>query len=198
MPNPGSMGNQSASFPHAGSSVRKHVSRVIILVGFMGAGKTTVGRELASFLGWRFEDLDDRIQSREGRTIEEIFRDSGEAEFRRCEHLALRELFSESESDYRVIALGGGAFAQEENASILRDRNIPSVFLDAPVEELFRRCQQQELRRPLRQDEAHFRKLYETRRPLYMTATCHLETNGKPITQIAAEVAGTLEIFPSK
>ncbi len=192
------MGNQSASLPHADSSLRKHLPRVIVLVGFMGAGKTSVGRELANLLGWRFDDLDDRIQAREGRTIEEIFRDEGEAEFRRCEHLAFRELLSESESDYRVIALGGGAFAQAQNVSMLQDGNVPSVFLDAPIEELFRRCEQQELNRPLRRDEPHFRKLYEIRRPLYLAATCRVETNGKPIEEIAAEVARTLGIFPSK
>jgi shikimate kinase len=192
------MGNQSASLPHAGSSAHKNVSRVIILVGFMGAGKTTVGGELARLLGWSFEDLDDRIQSREGRTIEELFRNAGEAEFRRCEHLAFRELLSDTESDYRVIALGGGAFAQPENISMLHEISVPSVFLDAPIEELFRRCQQQGLNRPLRQGEAHFRKLYETRLPLYMAATFHVETNGKPIAQIAAEIARTLGISPSK
>ncbi len=192
------MGNQSASLPHAGPSVHKRISHVIILVGFMGAGKTTVGAELARLLGWSFEDLDDRIQSREGRTIEEIFRDAGEEEFRRCEHVALRELLSDSESDYRVIALGGGAFAQAENVSMLQDMNVPSVFLDAPIEELFRRCQQQRLHRPLRQDEAHFRRLYESRAPLYRAATFHVETNDKPIPQIAAEIAQTLGISPSK
>ncbi len=192
------MGNQSASLSHAGSSAHKHVSSVVILVGYMGAGKTTVGGELARLLGWSFEDLDDRIQSREGRTIEEIFRNSGEAEFRRSEHMAFRELLSESESDCRVIALGGGAFAQPENFSMLQGMNVPSVFLDAPIEELFRRCQQQTLNRPLRQGEAHFRALYEIRLPLYRAATFHVETNGKPIEEIAAEIARTLGISPSR
>lgn len=164
----------------------------------MGAGKTTVGAELARLLGWSFEDLDDRIQAREGRTIEEIFRDAGEAEFRRCEHMAFRELLSESETDYRVIALGGGAFAQPENISLLRDMNVPSVFLDAPIEELFRRCKEQELSRPMRRGEAHFRALYEVRLPLYRAAKFHVETNGKSIARIASEIAQTLGISPSE
>lgn len=198
------MGKQSASLSHAdslpaGSLAQKQVSPSrVILVGFMGAGKTSVGKELAGLLGWPFEDLDDRIQFREGRTIEEIFRDSGEAEFRRCEHMALRDLLTESESNSRVIALGGGAFAQPENVSLVQDRNIASVFLDAPIQELFRRCQEQELKRPLRQDEAQFRKLYEIRRPLYVAATHHVETNGKLISETAAEVARALGIVPSK
>ncbi|MGH9528829.1 MAG: shikimate kinase [Terriglobales bacterium] len=192
------MGNQSASLPHAGSSAHKHVSQVIVLVGFMGAGKTTVGEELARLLAWSFEDLDDRIQSREGRTIEEIFRDSGEPEFRRFEHMALRELLCEAKSEHSVIALGGGTFAEARNVSMLQDMNVPSVFLDAPVEELFRRCRQQRLNRPLRQGEANFRKLYETRLPLYMSATYHIETDGKPIEQIAAEIVRIVGISPSK
>ena len=62
----------------------------VFLVGFMGAGKSSVGRALGQRLNWIFEDLDDRIQAREGRTVAEIFRDSGESEFRRAEHAALR------------------------------------------------------------------------------------------------------------
>jgi len=192
------MGKQSAALARAGSSTHDQAppKRTIILVGFMGAGKTSVGKELAGLLGWPFEDLDDRIQSRERRTIEEIFHDSGEVEFRRCEHQALRELLSESESGSQVIALGGGAFAQTENASLLQDGRIPSVFLDASVEELFRRCQQQGLKRPLHQDETHFRKLYEMRRPLYMAATCRVETGGKPVAAIAAEIAEAFDMIP--
>src|SRR5205807_857859 len=69
--------------------------RAIFLVGFMGAGKTSVGRALSRKLGWRFEDLDDRIHAREGRTIPEIFQQSGEAEFRRSELAALRDLLAD-------------------------------------------------------------------------------------------------------
>jgi shikimate kinase len=160
----------------------------------MGAGKTTVGRELARQLGWAFEDLDDRIQSREGRTIEEIFRDSGEAEFRRCEHMALLELLPLVESSPLVVALGGGAFAQAENATVLNSAPGPTVFLSAPVGELYRRCQQQQLKRPLQQDEMQFRKLYEARHSLYLEATHQIETAGKDATAVTAEVIRTLEL----
>src|SRR2546423_14156771 len=84
--------------------------RAVILVGFMGAGKTSVGRALGDRLGWRFQDLDDRVRAREGRTVAEIFRESGETEFRRVEHAALRELLAETEvGTPMVLALGGGA-----------------------------------------------------------------------------------------
>lgn len=160
----------------------------------MGAGKTTVGKELARQLGWAFEDLDDRIQSREGRTIEEIFRDSGEAEFRRQEHMALLELLPLMESSPRVIALGGGAFAQAENARILQSAPGVTVFLSAPVGELYRRCQQQQIKRPLLQDETQFRELYEARHSLYLKATHRIETTGKDETAVTAEVIHTLEL----
>ena len=95
--------------------------RSIFLVGFMGAGKTTVGRALSRRLGLPFEDLDDRIQQREGKSIEQIFRESGEAEFRKAETAALREVLAELGSSTGVVALGGGAFVQSENAALIED-----------------------------------------------------------------------------
>ena len=160
----------------------------------MGAGKTTVGKELARQLGWAFEDLDDRIQSREGRTIEEIFRNSGEAEFRRCEHMALLELLRLVDSSPLVVALGGGAFAQAQNVRILKTAPGVTVFLSAPVEELYRRCQLQQLKRPLHQNEMQFRELYEARHSLYLKATHQIETAGKDATAVTAEVIRTLEL----
>ena len=92
--------------------------------------------------------------------IEQIFRESGEAEFRRAEHAALRELLADLDSSPRVVALGGGAFVQAENAALLAEAAVPVVFLDAPVEELFRRCQQEPVERPLRRNLEEFRQLY--------------------------------------
>jgi len=194
------MGNHSGSLPHTSLPVQQISSpiRVIFLVGFMGAGKTTVGKELARQLGWVFEDIDDRIQSREARTIEEIFRDSGEAEFRRCEHLALLELLPLVESSPRVIGLGGGAFVQAENArifaKILKTAPGVTVFLSAPVDELYRRCQQQQLKRPLQQNEIQFRQLYEARHSLYLKAMHQIETGGKDTMAVTAEVMRMLEL----
>jgi shikimate kinase len=158
----------------------------------MGAGKTTVGRALACRLGWEFEDLDDRIQLREGRSIAEIFRDSGEVEFRRVESAALREVLSETSSAPRIVALGGGAFAQPENVALLEHAGVPVVFLDGPAEELFRRCEREPRERPLRGDVKQFRKLYEQRRPSYLKAGWHIDTLGKDQDTIAVEVACSL------
>jgi shikimate kinase len=168
--------------------------RTVFLVGFMGAGKSSVGRALSLRLGWGFEDLDDRIQAREGRSVGQIFRESGESGFRRVEADAVRELIGELGSSPRVVGLGGGAFVQPENAALLAQTHAPIVFLDAPADELFRRCQQEQVERPLLQDRERFRQLYEARRPGYMTGTVRVETTGKSVDAVAAEVARHLGI----
>ncbi len=158
----------------------------------MGAGKTSVGRALGRRLGLPFEDLDDRIQLREGKTIEQIFRESGEAEFRRAETAALCEVLAETGSAVRVVALGGGAFVQPDNAALMEEAKVHSVFLDAPVEELLRRCVEEKTERPLRQNPEQFRGLYEKRRRSYMKAAVRIETSGKDVDAVAAEVACSL------
>ena len=160
----------------------------------MGAGKTSVGRALSRQLGWSFEDLDDRVQTREGRSIETIFQESGEAGFRQAEHKALRELISELSDSPQIVALGGGAFVQPDNAVLLGDLGIKTVFLDGSVEELFRRCQEQNLERPLRKSAENFRTLYEKRRPHYLKASLRIETQGKSVDAIAQEVATALRL----
>jgi shikimate kinase len=183
-------GLRPAATPPARGLVRE--LRAVFLVGFMGAGKTTVGRALSRRLGLPFEDLDDRIQHREGKTIEQIFRESGEAEFRRVETAALRELLGELGSSRRVVALGGGAFVQPANAVLIEEAEVHSVFLDAPVNELMRRCVDEPKERPLRRDLKQFRELYEKRRLSYMRAAIRIETNGKDVDTVAAEVACSL------
>jgi shikimate kinase len=168
--------------------------RAIFLVGFMGAGKTSVGKVLGRRLGWPFEDLDDRIQSRERRSVEQIFRESGEAAFRQAETAALRELLDAPYSAPRVVALGGGAFVQPQNAALLAQSGVVSIFLDGPVEELFRRCHKQQVDRPLRGNLEQFQQLYESRRPLYQKAVMHIDTAGKDVESVADEVSRILEI----
>lgn len=171
-------------------------STTIILVGFMGAGKTSVGRALGQRLNWIFEDLDDRIVRREGRTIPEIFRDSGESEFRRIEHEALRDLVCELAGNSRIVALGGGAFAQEKNTALLSALRLPVLFLDAPVEELWERCclqaSQAGIERPLLRRLEEFRKLYDERRRSYTKAVFTIQTSDRSVDEIAAEIVQTL------
>jgi shikimate kinase len=167
------------------------------LIGFMGAGKSSVGRILGEQLGWTFEDLDERIERRERRRVPEIFRDSGESAFRRAEHAALKELLQELRAGAnRIVALGGGAFVQRRNARLIESGGVPTVFLDAGVDELWRRCRQQAERqgieRPLLGSLESFRELYEARRPHYMRASFRQETGAKSVEQIASEVVQAL------
>ncbi len=111
----------------------------IFLVGFMGSGKSTVGRALAEELGWGFADLDEDIEKREGMSISQIFDTRGEAEFRQAETAALQERVRLIERGKPcVIALGGGAFLSEENFEIVSNNGV-SVWLDCPFSTVERR-----------------------------------------------------------
>ncbi len=176
---------------------RPRSKRAVVLIGFMGAGKSSVGRALAEAMGWTFEDLDERIERREQRKVPEIFRELGEAEFRRAEHEALKELLQGVRAGAeRVIALGGGAFVQKRNAELVETREVPTVFLDADVNELWRRCrlqaEQEGIERPLLGSLEGFRELYERRRPHYLKASLRQETGGKNVEGIVAEVVQAL------
>lgn len=165
---------------------------IVSLVGFMGAGKTTVGRALADRLGWRFEDLDELIQARVGRAIHEIFETNGEPYFRRLERELLEDFVGCSRNQARVLSLGGGAFIDNTNRQFLRDNQIPAVFLDAPVEELFRRCGEPGVVRPLLRDHDQFCALYAQRRPVYLNAAFCIRTTGKEIESIVDEIVRSL------
>jgi shikimate kinase len=165
--------------------------RAVFLVGFMAAGKTTVGQELARRLNWDFVDLDAQIESRERQTIAEIFRDRGEHEFRLIETEALRDL-TESLERHSVIALGGGTFVQPGNRELLQPWQ--SVFLDAPLDELWRRSREDATKRPLRQNtRAEFESLYWERRTSYIQATMTVVTSGKDPSSLCAEIERTLQ-----
>ncbi len=141
----------------------------IYLVGFMGSGKTTIGRLLAERLGWRFADLDDEIEAEEKTSIAEIFESRGEAEFRRIEAemlgLHVRDI---ERGQPAVIALGGGAFAQAACRELAMQHGI-AVWLDCPFETVQRRVAPT-THRPLARDPERFAALYETRREFYALA----------------------------
>lgn len=166
----------------------------MFLVGFMGSGKSRVGRELARRVGWDFLDLDTLIESREGKTVPAIFRDHGESHFRSAETAALAELISTLRRN-TVVALGGGAFLQERNRLMLHD--FPSVFLNAPPEELWRRCCEDPAERPLRRNQSQFTQLYSERLPFYRMAKVTVETSGRDLSVICAEIEGTLGLGTS-
>jgi shikimate kinase len=166
-------------------------ARAVFLVGFMASGKSTVGRELSRRLGWDFVDLDAHIEKRERRTIPEIFDSNGERGFRAAETAALADLTQSLERD-SVVALGGGAFVDERNRKLLQP--WPTIFLQAPVEELWRRSSEDKEIRPLRRDRGQFEALYAERLPFYRQATLSIETSGKDPSVTCLEIESALQL----
>jgi shikimate kinase len=154
----------------------------------MGAGKTSVGRALAGDLGWDFVDLDERIVARTGRSVAAIFAEDGEPAFRSMEHGELRALIGELDLRNRIVSLGGGAWSQPANIALLKNASLSVIFLDAPVEELWRRCKAQPGLRPLLQNERGFRDLYMARRSAYLEGTFRVETHERPVEDIVRHI----------
>ncbi len=175
-------------------SRRADARRCVVLIGFMGAGKTTVGRALAKRLRLKFLDLDDVIEQREQMSVAEIFASSGEAAFRRMESAALCTLLQDrGVAGDLVIALGGGAFIQKENRAALNAAGAITVLLEAPLEELRRRCNREGKVRPLAQEQAKFGELFAARRADYGLAQIKVQTLDRPVKQIAAEIERLLK-----
>jgi len=176
---------------------------VIFLTGFMGAGKTTVGRELARALGWSFIDLDSLIEAKQGKKVSQIFDEHGEAEFRKLETQALREVLETSDPESHkeepqpmVVALGGGVFAQEANRHLIREHGGKVVYLEVGLQEALRRCEQVKLSRPLLKDEKLTAELMETRRPFYETADLKVKTDGQLVSNIVRQICSQLNLSP--
>jgi shikimate kinase len=172
---------------------RGESNRRVFLIGFMGAGKTSVGQALARKLGWSFRDLDRIIEAREQKTVAEIFAELGEAGFRAAESAVLTELLQEGGSPKDlVVALGGGTFAQAANRDALLKANAMTVLLEAPLEELQRRCANDSTVRPLALQETRFAELFQQRQPAYSLARQRVETSGKTVDEVTQEVARVL------
>lgn len=159
----------------------------IYLLGFMGSGKSTVGRLLAERLGWDFFDLDDDIEQRAGKSIPEIFEQEGEQRFREIEREALDQRVRMVQAGHAmVLALGGGACVGESCMQRLANNGV-TVFLDCDFEILAERVAQFE-HRPLAKDPESFRRLYEDRRPSYLLAEHRIDSG----TCAPDEVAGAI------
>ncbi len=165
----------------------------IYLVGFMGSGKTTVGRILADRLGWEFVDLDAEIEAEQKTSIAEIFDQCGEEHFREVETAAIRKrVHMVRAGQPMVIALGGGAFLREENFDLLEDHGV-TVWLDCPLE-LARKRVASGADRPLARDPEAFARLYAARRTGYARADYRIEVcSDDPDEAVAAVEA--LPIF---
>ena len=155
--------------PHTGT-LPPHLKR-IVLTGFMGAGKSTVGRLLAEQLGWNFLDLDAHLEQRAGTTIPQIFALHGEPRFRRLESTALASALSHQ---HTVIALGGGTPESLTNRLLLEQTpGTLTIFLDAPFPTLYDRCMIQALNpeataRPVLADPDAANLRFAARHPLYL------------------------------
>lgn len=175
----------------------------IVLTGFMGSGKSTVGRRLAQRLGWRFVDLDAVIEDRDGRAVAQIFAESGEAIFRAAETGALLSTLQNSRI---VIALGGGALETAANRDALSTAPQSCVvLLTADFDTLYKRCEEQIARaagsslpvRPLLGDRESAAARLARREPIYRTAAhLILDTTGQqPEESVAALIARLPSIF---
>jgi shikimate kinase len=158
----------------------------ILLVGFMGAGKSSVGRELARLLDDSFVDLDESITKMEGRTPSELIDEDGEESFRAAETRALLTAFDYGTA--RVIALGGGALTSSATRELIAGRNCFIIWLDAPFELCWQRIEGDDSR-PFAREREQARRLYEERREFYALADCRVEVGaGKSVEAVAAEI----------
>ena len=138
----------------------------IYLVGFMGSGKTTVGKLLANELGWIFADLDDDIEAEHSKPITDIFEQHGEVAFRATETAMLKKRVGLIERGRpTVLALGGGAFVQPGNFELIENNGV-TIFLNCPIERALQRVSGQH-HRPLARDAEKFTQLFHARQGLY-------------------------------
>jgi shikimate kinase len=153
----------------------------------MGSGKTSVGVLLARDLGYRFVDLDQEIETRRGLTVEEIFQQDGEEEFRRLEALALRETGSLHDV---VVATGGGTLTRWENREFIQRSGV-SVWLDAPLQKMLDRCRDG-VRRPLLSTPDRMSALLQERLGGYRSADLRVDASDDPPEAIARRIVARL------
>ncbi len=168
------------------------MSRIVVLVGMMGSGKTTVGRSVASRLGVDFVDTDDLVVARAGKSVRDIFATDGEAAFRTLESKVLAESL-ESPGDV-LVAAAGGAILSESNRTALRAHADVIVWLDADVSTLGERASRGAHRPLLDGDvEERLTALDGERRVLYRSvADVRIDTTGKGIEEVVQEVVVAL------
>ena len=150
----------------------------LYLVGFMGAGKSTVARALSRRIGWRAEDVDARIEARERRSVTAIFAQHGEAYFRDAERTVLRELLAERNV---IVATGGGTFVEPDNRTLmLADGAV--AWLDVPLTRILDRVPP-DGRRPLAADRAQMEQLFNRRQAAYAFAHVRLDAS-RPVDEV--------------
>ena len=159
----------------------------IFLVGFMGVGKTTVGKHLAAYLGWEFIDLDTLISEQAGKTIAEIFAQEGEAYFRQLETTTLASLAPKTKT---VVALGGGTFIKTANRTLIEEQGI-SLWLNCSLAEILTRLGNDTLR-PLYQNPTQMATLLSERLPIYRQAQYTLVVSELSVGAIVIQIMDLL------
>ena len=168
--------------------------RSIFLVGYMGAGKSSVGSAVADRLGLRFLDLDEEIIRRLGAPISEVFARSGEATFRKAES---DELARCAEVEDVVVATGGGAFCSEANRETIHRAGGVSVFLDLPWNALAKRLTRDLRERPMYEGTDQAKQLFEERLPHYGRALVRISLTGdEKLDLVAQRVVESLREAP--
>jgi len=166
--------------------------RAIYLVGFMAAGKSTVGRVLADDLGWEFADTDALVESARGKTVETIFRTEGEGSFREAEWQALLSL---AERRSLVVATGGGLFLGVPHRAFIRRHGV-SCWLDVPLETALARAREPSSRPLLALGDALERRaFFERRRAAYALADVHVDASSGSVPEVARAVADRQRSF---
>ena len=164
---------------------------VIVIIGFMGSGKSVVAQSLAALLSLETTDLDNFITKATGRTPAQIIIQDGEQAFRSIETQALGELLQTTRAG--VIALGGGAWIQETNRKLIDANKCLSIWLDTPFEKCWKRIQSSAEERPLGKTEQQSRDLFESRRPVYELATLHFEVlSDETVKELATRIKAKL------
>jgi len=168
--------------------------RRIVLTGFMGSGKTTVGPLVAQSLGWRFVDADDVIAEEARCTIPELFQREGEAAFRERESAVIARLAG---GDRLVLALGGGAIETEATRSLLlRAPQTLLVHLQVELPTTLARCRGTEQLRPVLADQANLAGRYQRRLPLYQIAHLSIAVDRLTPEEVADAVVRAAECRP--
>jgi shikimate kinase len=186
------LAEEQSGQPEAGATIRERLGRrSIVLVGMMGAGKSSVGRRLASRLGLPFFDADTEIERAAGMTIPEIFATRGEGEFRDGERRVIARLLTSGPS---VIATGGGAFMSEETRERI-DENGVSIWLRAEFDVLMRRVRKRSNRPLLKtaDPEGTLRKLIEDRYPVYALADVTVHSRDVPHETVVQDIVDALD-----
>jgi shikimate kinase len=173
------------------AALKRRLDRPVVLVGLMGAGKTTVGRRLAALLGTAFVDSDSAIEEAAQRSVSEIFAQFGEPFFRDGERRVIARLIAEG---YGVIATGGGAFADPETRALIAARAL-AVWLDCDLDTLVARTGRRN-NRPLLRDgdpRATLERLLRERAPAYAEAPIRVPAGDAPHQRTAYKVLEAIE-----